>query len=139
MKEYCMKSKIIAFIFGIVLLIPISAQNQISLLDTERVNDYLSLSSQQISKINPMIEQIKNILEEDIKIIAEIKERVKNDDEPGFFEKIGVKRGHDKRSSKIEDLTDDIEDQLTDQQKTKFNDIEKPELKELKKEDVFGK
>jgi len=139
MKEYCMKSKIIAIIFGIVLLIPISAQNQISLLDTERVNDYLSLSSQQISKINPMIEQIKNILEEDIKIIAEIKERVKNDDEPGFFEKIGVKRGHDKRSSKIEDLTDDIEDQLTDQQKTKFNDIEKPELKELKKEDVFGK
>ena len=139
MKEYCMKSKIIAIIFGIVLLIPISAQNQISLLDTERVNDYLSLSSQQISKINPMIEQIKNILEEDIKIIAEIKERVKNDDEPGFFEKIGVKRGHDKRSSKIEDLTDDIEDQLTDQQKIKFNDIEKPELKELKKEDVFGK
>lgn len=134
-----MKSKIIAVIFGIVLLIPISAQSQISLLDTEKVNDYLSLSSQQISKINPMIEQIKNILEEDKNIIAEIKERVKSGDEPGFFEKIGVKRGHDKRSSKIEDLTDDIEDQLTDQQKIKFNDIEKPELKELKKEDVFGK
>ncbi len=134
-----MKRKIIAFIFGIVLLIPISAQSQISLLDTEKVKDYLTLSSQQTSKINPMIEQIKNILEEDKKIIAEIKERVKNDDEPGFFEKIGVKRGHDKRSSKIEDLTDDIEDQLTDQQKIKFNDIEKPELKELKKEDVFGK
>jgi len=139
MKGYCMKRKIIAFIFGIVLLIPISAQSQISLLDTEKVKDYLTLSSQQTSKINPMIEQIKNILEEDKKIIAEIKERVKNDDEPGFFEKIGVKRGHDKRSSKIEDLTDDIEDQLTDQQKIKFNDIEKPELKELKKEDVFGK
>ena len=134
-----MKRKIIAFIFGIVLLIPISAQSQISLLDTEKVKDYLTLSSQQTSKINPMIEQIKNILEEDKKIIAEIKERVKNDDEPGFFEKIGVKRGHDKRSSKIEDLTDDIEDQITDQQKIKFNDIEKPELKELKKEDVFGK
>lgn len=139
MKEYYMKSKIIAVIFGIILLFPISAQSQISLLDTEKVNDYLSLSSQQTSKINPMIEQIKNILEEDKKIIAEIKERVKNDDEPGFFEKIGVKRGHDKRSSKIEDLIDDIEDQLTDQQKTKFIDIEKPELKALKKEDVFGK
>lgn len=134
-----MKSKIIAVIFGIILLFPISAQSQISLLDTEKVNDYLSLSSQQISKINPMIEQIKNIIEEDKKIIAEIKERVKNDDEPGFFEKIGVKRGHDKRSSKIEDLIDDIEDQLTDQQKTKFDNIEKPELKALKKEDVFGK
>ncbi len=108
-------------------------------MDTEKVNDYLSLSTQQTSKINPMIEQIKNILEEDKKIIAEIKERVKNDDEPGFFEKIGVKRGHDNRSSKIEDLIDDIEDQLTDQQKTKFDNIEKPELKALKKEDVFGK
>ena len=134
-----MKSKIIAVMFGIVLLIPISAQNQISLLDKEKVKDYLSLSSQQTLKINPMIEQIKNILEEDKKIIAEIKERVKNDDEPGFFEKIGVKGGHDKRSSKIEDLIDDIEDQLTDQQKTKFDNIEKPELKALKKEDVFGK
>lgn len=139
MKEYYMKSKIIAVLFGIILLFPISAQSQISLLDTEKVNDYLSLSSQQTSKINPMIEQIKNILEEDKKIIAEIKERVKNDDEPGFFEKIGVKRGHDNRSSKIEDLIDDIEDQLTDQQKTKFDNIEKPELKALKKEDVFGK
>lgn len=134
-----MKSKIIAVIFGIILLFPISAQSQISLLDTEKVNDYLSLSLQQTSKINPIIEQIKNIIEEDKKIIAEIKERVKNDDEPGFFEKIGVKRGHDKRSSKIEDLIDDIEDQLTDQQKTKFDSIEKPELKALKKEDVFGK
>lgn len=134
-----MRSKIITLIFGIVLLIPISAQSQISLLDKEKVNDYLSLSSQQILKINPMIEQIKSILEEDRNIVAEIKERVNNGDEPGFFEKIGVKRGHDNRSSKIEDLTDDIEDQLTDQQKIKFNDIEKPELKELKKEDVFGK
>ena len=42
-----------------------------------------------------MIEQIKRILDEDKKIIAELKERVKSGDEPGFFEKIGVKRGRD--------------------------------------------
>lgn len=134
-----MKSKIIAVIFGIILLIPISAQSQISLLDTEKVNDYLSLSSQQISKINPMIEQIKNILEEDINIIAEIKERVNNGDEPGFFEKIGVKRGRDSRKGDIEDLIEEIEDQLNDQQKNKFKNIEKPGLKSLEKKEIFGK
>jgi len=112
MKGYSMKNKIIAIIIGVILAIPISAQSQISLLDTEKVKDYLSLSSQQSEKIDPKIEQIKTILEEDKKIISEIKERVKNDDEPGFFEKIGVKRGHDKRASQIEDLIDEIEDQL---------------------------
>ncbi len=139
MKEYCMKSKIIAVIFGLILLIPISAQSQISLLDTEKVNDYLSLSSQQISKINPMIEQIKWILDEDRNIIAEIKERVNNGDEPGFFEKIGVKRGRDSRKGDIEDLIEEIEDQLNDQQKNKFKNIEKPGLKSLEKKEIFGK
>ena len=134
-----MKSKIIAVIFGLILLIPISAQSQISLLDTEKVNDYLSLSSQQISKINPMIEQIKWILDEDRNIIAEIKERVNNGDEPGFFEKIGVKRGRDSRKGDIEDLIEEIEDQLNDQQKNKFKNIEKPGLKSLEKKEIFGK
>lgn len=86
-----------------------------------------------------MVDQIKKIIEEDKKIIEKIRERVKNNDEPGFFEKIGVKRGHDKRASQIEDLIDEIEDQLNYKQKIKYKDIEKPELKALKKEDVFGK
>jgi len=139
MKGYSMKNKIIAIIIGVILAIPISAQSQISLLDTEKVKDYLSLSSQQSEKIDPKIEQIKTILEEDKKIISEIKERVKNDDEPGFFEKIGVKRGHDKRASQIEDLIDDIEEQLNNQQKIWFINIEKPKLKAIKKEGVLGK
>lgn len=134
MKRYYVTSMIILLVMQVSL-----AQTQVSLLDKDQVKEYLSLSNEQFEKINLKINNIKQILEEDKKIIAEIKERVKNGDEPGFFEKIGVKRGHDKRSSKIEDLIDDIEDQLTDQQKTKFDDIEKPELNALKKEDVFGK
>ncbi len=133
-----MKIKIIVLIFGLILANSISAQNKISLLETEKVKDYLKLSSQQAEKIYPQIEHIKNILEEDKKIIAEIKERVKNGDEPGFFEKIGVKRGHDKRASSIESLIDEIEDLLDEQQKINFNSIVKPELKALKKEDIFG-
>lgn len=133
-----MKIKIIAFIFGFVLLIPISAQSQISLLDIDKVKDYLSLSSQQTEKINPMIEQIKNILEEDKKIIEKIKERVKNDDEPGFFEKIGVKRGRDSRAGDIEDLIEEIEDKLSEEQKIKFEKVDKPVLKSLDKKEIFG-
>ena len=131
-----MKIKIIAVIFGLVLLIPISAQSQISLLDTEKVKDYLTLNPKQSTKINPTIEQIKNILEEDKKIIEGVKERVKNDDEPGLFEKIGVKRGHDKRASQIEDLIDEIEDQLNSEQKNKFKNITKPGLKALNKKEL---
>lgn len=40
MKEYSMKIKIIAIIFGLILANSISVQSQISLLDTEKVNDY---------------------------------------------------------------------------------------------------
>ena len=86
-----------------------------------------------------MIEQIKWILDEDRNIIAEIKERVNNGDEPGFFEKIGVKRGRDSRKGDIEDLIEEIEDQLNDQQKNKFKTIEKPGLKSLEKKEIFGK
>ena len=134
-----MNIKIIALIFGLMLSNSIFAQSQISLLNTEKVKEYLTLTPVQIKTIVPKIELIKAIIEEDKKIISEIKERVKNGDEPGFFEKIGVKRGHDKRASQIEDFIDDIEEQLTDQQQLKFKYIEKPELKALKKEDIFGK
>ena len=134
-----MRNKIVAFILIIIFTGLGFAQNKISLLDTEKANAYLELTREQNKVITLKVEQIKKILEEDKKIIEKIKERVKNNDEPGFFEKIGVKRGHDKRASKIEDLIDEIEDQLTDQQKIRFKNVEKPELKALKKEDVFGK
>jgi len=52
MKVIPMKIKIIAVIFGLVLLIPISAQSQISLLDTEKVKDYLTLNPKQMM-MNP--------------------------------------------------------------------------------------
>lgn len=134
-----MRNKIIAFILVMILANLTFSQNRISLLDTERVKDYLVLSQEQSKTIIPKIEHIKAIIEEDKKIITEIKERVKSGDEPSFFEKIGVKRGRDKRSSQIEDLKDEIEDQLNDQQKIKYKNIDKPELKSLEKKEIFGK
>ncbi len=135
-----MRNRIIAIMFAMLTFSSFTfSQNKISLLDSEKVKEYLELSKEQIKVIIPKIERIKATIEEDKKIIEQIKERVKNDDEPGFFEKIGIKRGHDKRASQIDDLIDEIEDQLNDEQKNKFKNIEKPELKALKKEDVFGK
>ncbi len=134
-----MKIKFLIIVLSLIVAKTISAQGQISLLETEAVKDYLNLSEDQTKTINPMIEQIKWILDEDKKIIAELKQRVKSGDEPGFFEKIGVKRGRDSRRGDIEDLIEEIEDQLNDQQKIKFKNIEKPELKSLEKKEIFGK
>ena len=71
--------------------------------------------------------------------MGNLKERVKSGDEPGFFEKIGVKRGRDSRAGDIEDLIEEIEDKLNDEQKIKFKNIDKPELKSLEKKEIFGK
>lgn len=133
-----MGNRIIVFVFVMIFANLTFSQNKILLLDMEKVNDYLELSKDQVKTIVQKIEQIKTIIEEDKKIIAELKNRVKSGDEPGFFEKIGVKRGHDKRASQIEDLIDEIEDQLNDKQKDKFKNIEKPELKPLEKKEIFG-
>ena len=135
-----MKNKMQSLMIFLLLTTSVMiAQNQVSLLEMDKVKEYLTLNEKQIESINKLVGQIKEIIEEDNKVIEKVKERVKNNDEPGFFEKIGVKRGHDKRASKIEDLIDEIEDHLNDQQKQKYKNIEKPELKPLKKEEIFGK
>ncbi|MBK7105958.1 MAG: hypothetical protein IPH62_11805 [Ignavibacteriae bacterium] len=134
-----MKTQIVLFILGLIFSKSILAQNNISLLDAEKVKDYLILNQKQFEDVSQKIKLIETIIEKDENVISTIKLRVKNGDVPGFFEKIGVKRGHDNRESRIEDLVDEIEDRLTEQQKIKFMKIEKPKLKVLKKEDVFGK
>ncbi|KAF0141764.1 MAG: hypothetical protein FD122_1319 [Stygiobacter sp.] len=134
-----MKIKFLVIILGLISVSTMTAQNQVSLLEMDKVKEYLTLSDKQYKTINTLLGQIKGILEEDKKIISGLKERFKNGDEPGFFEKIKVKRGRDNRVDKIEDLLEEIEDQLNDEQKVKFAKMNKPELKELKKEEIFGK
>ncbi|MBZ0199723.1 MAG: hypothetical protein K8H86_07645 [Ignavibacteriaceae bacterium] len=134
-----MKLKQIAFALFFLFVPLMSAQNKVSLTNLEKTKEYLSLSEKQYELVKQNVKKINAILEEDKKIIAELKKRVENDDEPGFFEKISVKRGRDGRASDIEDLLEEIEDKLTDEQKVKFEKIEKPELKGLSKEEIFGK
>jgi hypothetical protein len=132
MKRYYVTSMIILLVMQVSL-----AQTQVSLLDRDQVREYLSLSSEQFENINSKIDNIKQILDEDKKIISDLRERFNSGDEPGFFEKISVKRGRDKRAGSIKSLIEDIEDQLTDEQKKKFKNVEKPLLKSLSKDELI--
>lgn len=113
------------------------AQKKVSLLDENQVKEYLSLSDEQFEKVNSKINSIKQILDEDNKIISDLRKRFNSGDEPGFFEKISVKRGRDKRADNIKNLIEDIEYQLINEQKMKFKNVDKPFLKSLSKEELI--
>lgn len=131
-----MKIKFLVIILGLIIVSKITAQDQVSLLEIDKVKEYLMLNADQYKTINAKVVQIKEILEEDKKTIADLKARFKSGDEPGFFEKIRVKNGRDRRINKINDLLEDIENQLNDEQKEKYKSIKEPELKTLSKKEL---
>lgn len=130
-----MKSIIIAasFLFVSIVL----GQNQVSLTDLEKTKEYLALTDNQFIIVKQKVDKINSILDEDKKIIEGLKKRFKNGDEPGFFEKIRVKRGRDSRIDKIEELLDEIESELNAEQKIKYKNLKKPELKSLSKKEIM--
>lgn len=131
-----MKVKFLVIILSLIFVSKITAQDQVSLLEMDKVKEHLTLNADQYKTINAKVVQIKEILEEDKKIIAALKARFKSGDEPGFFEKIKVKRARDGRVSKLNDLLEDIEKQLNSGQKNKFQNIAKPGLKALNKKEL---
>lgn len=131
-----MNTKIFLFSILFAFATLLSAQENISLTEIEKVKEYLSLNDVQYNAIKNIVKEIETIIEEDKKIITGLKDRVKNDDEPGLFEKIKVKRGHDKRADQIEELLEEIEDQLTGAQKDKYKNVAKPYLKPLSKKEL---
>lgn len=132
-----MKVKLFVIMLCLVVARTLTAQNQVSLLEIDKVKEYLTLNDKQYKTINTMVVQIKGILEEDKKIISGLRERFKNGDEPGFFEKIKVKMARDSRASKINDLLEEIENQLSETQKIKYKDMNKPALKALSKKELI--
>ncbi len=131
-----MKTKTIVVVLSLIAAATTTAQNQISLLEMDKTKAHLTLTAEQNKTINATVEQIKNVLEEDKKIISKLRERFKAGDEPGFFEKISVKMARDKRSVQIEELLGDIVSCLNDSQKIKYKSIEKPVLKALSKKEL---
>lgn len=131
-----MKVKLFVIMLCLIVAKTLTAQNQVSLLEIDKVKEYLALNDKQYKTINTMVAQIKGILEEDKKIISGLRERFKNGDEPGFFEKIKVKMARDSRVRKVDDLLDEVENQLTGEQKIKFKNIAKPGLKALSKKEL---
>ncbi|MBX3006991.1 MAG: hypothetical protein KF816_03085 [Melioribacteraceae bacterium] len=134
-----MKIKYLVIILVLIIGNESAAQVQVSLLEKDKVQEFLMLNADQYKTINAKVVQIEKILEEDKETIATLKARFKSGDEPGFFEKIKVKRGRDNRVDKIEDLLEEIENKLNSQQKIKYKNIKKPKLKGLQKEEIFGK
>ena len=131
-----MNIKFLVILLGLIIAETITAQNQVSLLEMEKVKDHLTLSADQYKTINAKVGQIKDVTEEDKKIIASLKVRFKSGDEPGFFEKINVKRSRDARINQIEELLESIVDNLNDPQKIKYKNIKKPALKSLNKKEL---
>ncbi|MDI6804125.1 MAG: hypothetical protein QME58_09800 [Bacteroidota bacterium] len=131
-----MNIKFVIFTLILIITANMLGQGKLSLLEIEKMKEYLSLYDSQFTVFIANIDKIKGILEEDKAIISNLKTRFKNGDEPGFFEKIKVKLARDSRAGKIDDLLDDIEDQLNDEQKTKYKNIEKPVLKSLSKKEL---
>ena len=131
-----MNIKFLVILLGLIIAETITAQNQVSLLEMEKVKDHLTLNADQYKTINAKVGQIKDVIEEDKKIIASLKVRFKSGDEPGFFEKINVKRSRDARINQIEELLESIVDNLNDPQKIKYKDIKKPALKSLNKKEL---
>lgn len=131
-----MKLKTILFILVLLFGIRLPAQEQINLTDVEKIKDHLELSEEQYTFVKKTVDKINSILDEDKKILGGLKERFKNGDEPGFFEKIKVKRGRDKRADQIEELLEEIEEKLNDVQKSKYKNVAKPYLKPLSKKEL---
>ncbi len=131
-----MKLKTFLFVLALLFGAKLSAQDQISLTDVDKIKDHLELSEDQYTFIKKTVDKINSVLSEDKKILTGLKERFKNGDEPGFFEKIKVKRGRDKRTNQIEELLDEIKDQLNDVQQNKFENVAKPILKPLSKKEL---
>jgi hypothetical protein len=132
-----MKTIFIVAILIVCSAAPVTAEDQISLLEMDKVKTYLRLDAAQYKKIILAVEQIKNIHEKDKIIIDALKERIKNGDEPGLFEKMSTKRGRGKRIDSIDELIEKIENLLNTEQKIKYKNIIKPVLKGLEKKEIF--
>ncbi len=133
-----MKTMFIVAILSMISAASVKAGDQISLLEMEKVRAYLHLDAVQYKKTILAVEQIKSIHEKDKIIIGALKERIKNGDEPGLFEKMSAKRGRGSRIDSIDDLIEEIEHLLTTEQKVKYKNIIKPVLKGLEKKEIFG-
>jgi len=136
MKGYSVRLKIIFPVFILLLTKTATAQNNIPLLEIDTVREHLALSEGQYKTVNKIVEQIKRILEQDHKIIADLKARFKSGDEPGFFEKIKVKQARDGRVDRIDKLFESINNHLNDKQKIRFKEVEKPVLRSLSKKEL---
>jgi hypothetical protein len=104
---------------------------KILLLDAERVAAHLQLNASQVSTVSAFIEQIRDVIKQDEKKIAEMRAHLCSGDKPGLFEKLKLRGQRNERVDHIESLVDNIKEELTPEQREQFSDIVVPELPKL--------
>lgn len=132
------------FFAGICLLAflatPLNAQSAadqpvpsstISLLDVDKVAAHLLLDSLQLSTVTTIINDIRAVIQEDEQKITEMRARFRSGDTPGLFEKLKLRGQRNDRIDRIESLVDKIKDELTPEQRERFDDFEVPQLPKL--------
>jgi hypothetical protein len=111
---------------------PTAKADSISLLDVKKVSDYLGLSEAQLDSVKRRIEQIQNIVDEDKKAREEMRAKFMSG-EGGFDRESmqAMRAERDERQKKIGALVDEIQKNLTDDQKAKFANVLIPNLQEI--------
>jgi hypothetical protein len=111
---------------------PAAKADSISLLDVKKVSDYLGLSEAQLDSVKGRIEQIQNIVDEDKKAHEEMRAKFMSG-EGGFSRESmqAMRAERDERQKKIDALVEEIKNNLTDDQKTKFATVLVPNLQEI--------
>jgi hypothetical protein len=111
---------------------PAAKADSISLLDVNKVSDYLALSEAQLDSVKAIIEQIQNIVDEDKKAREEMRAKFMSG-EGGFNRESmqAMRAEREERQKKIDGLVEEIKKNLTDDQKTKFANVLVPNLQEI--------
>jgi len=128
-------------LFGLITILVISSSlfaqqdkkistktSDVNLLNFDEVKSYLSLDAEQQTKIEPLIKEIKTIIEQNEKAMQEMRSKIKSMEmpDPSLREKMMKERSE--RQNKINELIKKIEQALNDEQLVKFKSIEKPNL-----------
>jgi len=102
--------------------------SKINLMDYDDLKSYLNLDIEQQKIIEPLVTEIKSIIDSDEKAMQDMRSKMQSMGmpDPSLREKMMKERAE--RQNKIDELTKKIEQSLNKGQIEKFKKIEKPNL-----------
>ena len=102
--------------------------SKINLMDYDDLKSYLNLDIEQQKIIEPLVTEIKSIIDSDEKAMQDMRSKMQSMGmpDPSLREKMMKERSE--RQNKIDELTKKMEQSLNKEQIAKFKKIEKPNL-----------